>query len=205
MSRFTGSIHKKSRRLGFSLLENNKEFLKGKKRNYAPGQHGATSGRKLSVYGEHLKEKQKIAFMYGLNDRQMRNFVRMAKQMKGSNALNLVLLLESRIDNLVYRMGFASTRRNSRQLVNHGHVLIDGKRVDIPSCIVKPDSIISIKAKTQNNKQIIDSLEKQVSILPFVEVDKKALSGKYLRMPERSEIAADFNEAYVIEYYNRLG
>ena len=128
MSRYTGSINRKSRRYGFSLLENNKEFSKGKKRTYAPGAHGANK-RKLSGYAEQLQEKQKLQFMYGMNDRQFRRLFVVAKKMKGSNAMNLLIVLESRIDNLVFRMGFAPTRRAARQLVNHGHITVNGKKV----------------------------------------------------------------------------
>ncbi|MDR0825722.1 MAG: 30S ribosomal protein S4 [Mycoplasmataceae bacterium] len=199
MSRYTGSVNRKSRRLGFSILENNKEFSKGKKRTYAPGQHGQAN-KKLSGYGEQLQEKQKLAFMYGLNDRQFRRLFTMAKKMKGSNALNLLIILESRLDNLVYRMGFAPTRRASRQLVTHGHILVDGKKLDIASAIIPLKSKISVKEKSH---KLFARDEKAVT-LGFVKVDPTTFTGEYTRYPERNELNQDINETYVVEWFNRL-
>jgi small subunit ribosomal protein S4 len=196
MSRYTGSINRKARRLGFSILENNKEFLKGKKRTTAPGQHGAAQ-KKLSGYGEQLAEKQKLAYMYGMNDRQFRRLFSIAKKMKGSNALNLLIVLESRLDNLVYRMGFAPTRRASRQLVNHGHVLVNGKKIDIPSAIISVGSEIAIKDKSK--KLNIVNFDEKISTLPFVQADQTTKTGKYLRFPERTELNQEINETYVVE------
>jgi small subunit ribosomal protein S4 len=196
MSRYTGSINRKARRLGFSILETGKEFLKGKKRNYAPGQHG-NAQRKLSGYGEQLAEKQKLAFMYGMNDRQFRRLFTIAKKMKGSNALNLLIVLESRLDNLVFRMGFAPTRRAARQLVNHGHVLVNGKKVDIPSAIITIGSTIAIKDKSK--KLGVVNFDEKISTLAFVEADQATKTGKYVRFPERSELNQEINETYVVE------
>jgi small subunit ribosomal protein S4 len=196
MSRYTGSINRKARRLGFSILETNKEFLKGKKRTSAPGQHGAAQ-KKLSGYGEQLAEKQKLAYMYGMNDRQFRRLFSIAKKMKGSNALNLLIVLESRLDNLVYRMGFAPTRRAARQLVNHGHVLVNGKKVDIPSAIISVGSEIAIKDKSK--KLNIVNFDEKISTLAFVEADQATKTGKYLRFPERTELNQEINETYVVE------
>lgn len=196
MSRYTGSIYRKSRRLGFSLLENNKEFSKGKKRTYAPGQHGQ-SRRKLSGYGEQFAEKQKLQFMYGMNDRQFRRLFQIAKDMKGSNSLNLLIVLESRLDNLVFRMGFAPTRRAARQLVNHGHILVDGKKNDIPSSIIKVDSVISVKQSSLTMPIVKDA--KLDHPLAFVEVDNDKKSGKYVRFPQREELNQEVNETYVVE------
>jgi small subunit ribosomal protein S4 len=196
MSRYTGSINRKSRRLGFSILETNKEFSKGKKRTYAPGQHGQNN-RKMSGYGEQLAEKQKLALMYGMNDRQFRRLFMIAKKMKGSTALNLLITLESRLDNLVYRMGFAPTRRASRQLVTHGHVLLNGKKTDIASMIVPLNSEISIKEKSR--KLPIINRDDKIKALAFVEVDQANKTGKYIRYPERSELNQEINETYVVE------
>jgi small subunit ribosomal protein S4 len=201
MSRYLGSINRKSRRLGFSILETNKEFLKGKKRTYAPGQHGQ-SNRKLSGYGEQLAEKQKLALMYGMNDRQFRRLFTIAKKMKGSTALNLLIVLESRLDNLVYRMGFAPTRRASRQLVTHGHVLVNGKKNDIASCVIPLNSEIAIKEKSK--KLPVVNWDDKVKTSGFVEVDQTNKVGKYIRYPERNELNQDINETYVVEWYNRL-
>ena len=196
MSRYTGSINRKSRRYGFSLLENNKEFSKGKKRTYAPGQHGANK-RKLSGYGEQLQEKQKLQFMYGMNDRQFRRLFLIAKKMKGSNALNLMIVLESRIDNLVFRMGFAPTRRAARQLVNHGHVLLNGKKCSIPSTICKIGDKIAIKEKSKAMPLVKDT--QMSKTLDFVKVDASNKTGEYVRFPAREELNQEVNETYVVE------
>ena len=147
MSRYTGSTYRKSRRLGFSILENGKELAK---RPYAPGQHGNERRRKLSDYGTQLQEKQKVRFTYGVSEKQFRNLFTKAGKLEGKHGENFLFLLESRLDNLVYRMGFATTRRQARQLVNHGHVLVDGKKVDIPSYIVKPGQTVEMKEASRN-------------------------------------------------------
>ena len=201
MSRYTGSVNRKSRRLGFSILENNKEFLKGKKREYAPGQHGANN-RKLSGYGQQLAEKQKLALMYGLNNRQFERYFKMAKLMKGATSMNLLIVLESRLDNLVYRMGFASTRRAARQLVNHGHVLVNGKKVDIPSYICEVNDVISIKEKSRKLPIVLANLNTET--LKFVQTNKGEFSSKYVRFPERSELSPDIKETYVVEWFSRI-
>ena len=201
MSRYTGSINRKSRRLHFSILENNKEFLKGKKREYAPGQHGMAN-KKLSGYGQQQVEKQKLAYMYGLNNRQFQRIFRIAKQMQGSTSLNLLIVLESRLDNLVYRMNFAPTRRAARQLVNHGHVLVNGKKCDIPSVIINVGDAITIKEKSRNLPIVKANMENQT--LKFVNVDTASFSGKYVRFPERQELNPDINETYVVEWFSRI-
>lgn len=201
MSRYTGSINRKSRRLHFSILENNKEFLKGKKREYAPGQHGMAN-KKLSGYGQQQVEKQKLAYMYGLNNRQFQRIFRIAKQMQGSTSLNLLIVLESRLDNLVYRMNFAPTRRAARQLVNHGHVLVNGKKCDIPSVIINVGDTVTIKEKSRNLPIVKANMENQT--LKFVNVDTASLTGKYVRFPERQELNPDINETYVVEWFSRI-
>lgn len=194
--RYTGSINKKSRRLGISILENEKEFSKGKKRKYAPGQHGQKKTKTPSEYKLQLTEKQKIAIRYGMNDAQLRRFVLMARKMAGSNSENLMILLESRLDNLVYRLGFAPTRKAARQMVTHGHILVNGKKNDIPSCVVKEGSIITVKEKSTKIHNVVKP-EKD-----FVEVSEKG--GVYKRHPKRDELDPEIKENYVIEYYNRL-
>ena len=201
MSRYTGSVNRKSRRLVFSILENNKEFLKGKKREYAPGQHGAAN-RKLSGYGQQLAEKQKLALMYGLNNRQFERYFKMAKLMKGATSMNLLIVLESRLDNLVYRAGFASTRRAARQLVNHGHVLVNGKKVDIPSYVCEVNDVISIKEKSRKLPIVLANLNNYT--LKFVQTNKGEFSSKYVRYPERSELSPDIKETYVVEWFSRI-
>ncbi len=136
MARYTGPVYKKARRLNFSILDTGKELAR---KPQAPGQHG-TSRKKLSEYGVQLQEKQKVRFLYGLNEKQFRKTFETAGKMKGMQGVNLLILLESRLDNIVYRLGMAKTRKAARQLVNHGHVLVNGKRVDIPSYKVIPNS-----------------------------------------------------------------
>ena len=200
MARYTGPAYKKSRRLGFSTLENGKELAK---RPYAPGQHGAGRRKKPSEYGIQLQEKQKIRFMYGLNEKQFRRLFDKASKMKGITGENFLKLLESRLDNIVYRMGLATTRRAARQLVNHGHILVNGKKVDIPSYICKPGTVIEFKEASRNLKVVNEALEATLNTVAFVEVDKDNKKGKYVRLPERSELNQEVNELLVVEYYNR--
>ena len=201
MARYTGPVWRISRRLNFSILESGKELSK---RAYIPGQHGSATKRiKQSNYGLQKAEKQKIRHMYGLSEKQFYNTYLRASKMAGVTGTNLFILLESRLDNLVYRMGFATTRRAARQLVNHGHILVNGKKVDIPSVQVKPGSTIEVKEKSRNMACITASLESTLSFKDFVEVDKDNKKGKYVRLPERKELNNEVNELLIIEYYNR--
>lgn len=199
MARYTGPVYKKSRRLGFSILETGEELAK---KPTAPGQHG-TSRKKLSEYGVQLQEKQKVRFMYGLNEKQFRKTFVQAGKMKGIHGINLLILLESRLDNLVYRLGMANTRKAARQLVNHGHILVNGKRVDIPSYQVKPGSIISVSEKSQEHPVINSSLENTLNRPSYVSFDSKKKEGTYVRYPEREELNVDINESLIVEFYNR--
>lgn len=200
MARIKGPVWKKSRRLGFSVLETGEEL---QKRQYAPGQHGPTKRIKLTNYGLQLREKQRIRYMYGVNERQFVNLYKKAANSKGVTGETFLFLLESRLDNLVYRMGFARTRRAARQLVNHGHILVNGKKVDIPSYSVKPGSVIEVKEKSKNMTAINEALEASLNTVAFVDVDKDAKKGTYLRLPERSELSSEINELLVVEFYNR--
>lgn len=200
MARYIGPTYKKSRRFGFSILENGKELSK---RPYAPGQHGQDRRKKLSNYGIQLQEKQKVKFMYGLSEKQMEKTFVKAVKMKGVNGENLLKLLESRLDNLVYRIGFATTRKGARQLVNHGHITVNGKRVDIPSYQVKPGDVISLMENDKEMAIVKSSLEALHNRVEFISYDDKKMEGTYVRMPERSELSADIDEALIIEYYNR--
>ena len=199
MSRYTGPRYKVSRRLGFSTLENGKELAK---KPYVPGQHGQRR-KKISGYGIQLQEKQKVRFMYGLSEKQFKKFFTMASKMKGVHGENLLKLLESRLDNLVYRIGFSTSRKGARQLVNHGHITVNGHKVDIPSYIVKPGDVIGLKEKDKEMKIIKESLEALHNRVEFVTYDENKMEGTYVRMPERSELNADIDEALIIEYYNR--
>ncbi|HLR02423.1 MAG TPA: 30S ribosomal protein S4 [Virgibacillus sp.] len=200
MSRYTGSVWKKSRRLGISLSGTGKEL---DKRPYAPGQHGANQRRKMSEYGLQQQEKQKLRFMYGVNERQFRNMFEEAGKMKGVHGENFMLLLESRLDNLVYRLGFARTRKQARQLVNHGHVTVDGKRVDIPSYRLKPGQTIGLRERSRNLDIIKESMEVNNFTPEYISLDADKLEGSYTRYPERSELPAEINEALIVEFYSR--
>ena len=200
MSRYTGSSYKQARRVGFSISETGKELAR---RPYGPGQHGADRKGKLSNYGEQLKEKQKVRFMYGLNERQFKKTFKEAEKMKGMHGENFLKLLESRLDNVVYRLGLSTTRRGARQIVNHGHITVNGKKVDIPSFRVKPGDVIAVKESSKDHKAILSALEKVGKRVEFVTFDDKKLEGKYVRLPERSELNADINEALIVEFYNR--
>ena len=200
MARYTGSSYKQARRVGFSLLENGKELAR---RPYGPGQHGNGRRGKLSDYGIQLKEKQKVRFMYGMNERQFKNTFRKAEKIKGVKGTNFLRLLESRLDNLVYRTGFASTRRGARQLVNHGHVTVNGKKVDIPSYQVKVGDVISLRDKDKNLKVVAESLSKVNKRVDFIKYDEKKMECTYVRLPERNELNTDINESLIVEFYNK--
>ena len=200
MSRYTGSSYKQARRTGFSILENGKELAR---RPYGPGQHGQDRKRKPSNYSVQLKEKQKVRFMYGLNERQFKKTFNEAGKLAGLHGENFLKLLESRLDNLVYRMGFAPTRRAARQLVNHGHITVNGKKVNIPSFRVKVGSTIALKEESKDHKAVKAALEKAIKRPEFVTFDESKLEGTYVRLPERSELNPEINESLIVEYYNR--
>ena len=200
MSRYTGSEYKRARRVGFSISETGKELAR---RPYGPGQHGNARKGKLSDYGTQLKEKQKVRFMYGLSERQFRKTFDEAAKMKGIHGTNFLRLLESRLDNLTYRIGFATTRRGARQLVNHGHVTVNGKKVDIPSYRVKVGDVISLKDKDKELKVVLDSLAKVNKRVEFINYDEKKMEATYVRLPERNELNADINESLIVEFYNK--
>lgn len=200
MARYTGSTYRKSRRLGFSVLENGKELAK---KPYAPGQHGNSRGKKLSDYGTQLQEKQKVRFMYGVNEKQFRRIFEDAGKLEGVHGENFLRLLESRLDNIVYRLGLAKTRKGARQLVNHGHITVDGHKVDIPSYRVKPGSVIAVKEQSKTHPAIKESLEAIHNRVEFVTFDDAKMEGVYVRYPERSELNADINESLIVEFYNR--
>ena len=200
MSRYTGASYRKSRRLGFSILENGKELAK---KPYAPGLHGQKRAKKLSNYGIQLQEKQKVRFMYGLNEKQFRKTFEEAGKLKGVHGENFLRLLESRLDNLVYRIGFASTRKGARQLVNHGHITVNGKKVNIPSYRCIPGDVIAIKENDKNLSVVKSSLEALNNRVEFVTFDEAKMAGTYVRYPERSELNPEINEQLIVEFYNR--
>ena len=198
--RYTGSDWKRSRRLGFSTHETNKELAK---RPYGPGQHGANRKKKMSEYGKQLTEKQKLRQMYGVNERQFRRLFMIALASKEVTGVAFMKLLESRLDNLVYRMGFARTRRAARQLVNHGHIEVNGKKLDIPSALLNVGDVVSVKEGSKDLKVIKESLDSVANKYGWVEVDAEKLCGKYVREVERSELPQDITESQIVEFYNR--
>ncbi|RID86484.1 30S ribosomal protein S4 [Peribacillus asahii] len=200
MARYTGPSWKLSRRLGISLTGTGKEL---EKRPYAPGQHGPNQRKKISEYGLQLQEKQKLRHMYGVTERQFRNLFDKAGKLQGKHGENFMILLESRLDNVVYRLGLARTRRAARQLVNHGHILVDGQRVDIPSYKVLPGQTIAVREKSRNAVAIKEAVEVNNFVPDFLTFDADKLEGTFTRLPERSELPAEINESLIVEFYSR--
>jgi small subunit ribosomal protein S4 len=198
--RYTGSNWKRSRRLGFSTLETGKELAK---RPYGPGQHGNDRKRKPSEYGKQLIEKQKLRHMYDVNERQFRRLFMIALRSTEVTGYAFMKLLESRLDNLVFRMGLARTRRGARQLVNHGHIEVNGKKVDIPSYLCTVGDVISVRENSRDLKVIKESLDSLATKVGWVEVDHEKLSGKFVREVDRKELPQDIVESQIVEYYNR--
>ena len=208
MARYRGPREKLERRLGVDLGLKGERRLAGKsaleKRPYAPGQHGQRRA-KISEYGMQLREKQKAKFMYGVSEKQFRSLFKEAARREGNTGELLIQLLEQRLDNVVYRLGFATTRAFARQLVNHGHILVDGRRVDIPSYRVKPGQKIEVREKSKTNPQIIRSIEltNQTGIVEWVDVDKEKLFGIFTRLPEREEVKIPVEERFIVELYSK--
>lgn len=199
MSRYTGPTWKVARRLGYSISETGKELTK---RNYAPGQHGQKRS-KLSEYGLQLQEKQKVRFTYGVSEKQFHKTFIEAGKLEGIYGENFLKLLESRLDNIVYRLGFAATRKQARQLVTHCHFLVDGKKVNIPSYRLKPGQVVSVKETSKSLVVITSSLEKTIARPDYVSYDENKMAGTFVRMPERNEFLPEINEQLIVEFYNR--
>jgi small subunit ribosomal protein S4 len=208
MARYRGPVEKIERRFGVDLGLKGERRLAGKsaldKRPFAPGQHGQRKA-KISEYGSQLREKQKAKFIYGVSEKQFRNLFKEANRLDGNTGANLIALLETRLDNIVYRMSFATTRNNARQLVNHGHVLVDGKKVSVPSYRVKPGQKVEIKEKTKKNTQVARAMElsNQTGIVEWVDVDKTNLFGIFQRVPERGEVVIPVEERLIVELYSK--
>ncbi|KAB0613585.1 30S ribosomal protein S4 [Campylobacter hyointestinalis] len=208
MARYRGPVEKLERRLGVSLALKGERRLAGKsaldKRPYAPGQHGQRKA-KISEYGLQLREKQKAKFMYGVSEKQFRRLFAEAARRDGNTGALLVSLLEQRLDNVVYRMGFATTRRFARQLVTHGHILVNGKRVDIPSYRVSAGEKIEVAEKSKANPQIVRAIEltNQTGIVAWVDVEKDKKYGIFTRIPEREEVVIPVEERYIVELYSK--
>lgn len=208
MARYRGPVEKLERRFGVSLALKGERRLAGKsaldKRPYAPGQHGARKG-KISEYGLQLREKQKAKFMYGVSEKQFRRLFAEAARRDGNTGVLLIQLLEQRLDNVVYRMSFATTRRFARQLVTHGHILVDGKRVNIPSYRVEAGQKIEIVEKSKNNPQISRAIElsSQTGIVAWVDVEKDKRFGIFTRYPQRDEVIIPVEERFIVELYSK--
>ena len=199
MSRYTGPTWKISRRLGYSITETGKEL---QKRNYAPGQHGQKRG-KLKEYGIQLQEKQRVRFTYGVSEKQFKKTFDEAANMQGMHAHNFLKLLELRLDNLVYRLGFASTRKQARQLVAHGHITVNGKKVDIPSYRVSVGQVIAVKEASRNLDVVKAAMEARQVRAEYLSYDAEKVCGSLVRLPERDEFLTDINGQLIVEFYNR--
>ncbi|MDF2720477.1 MAG: rpsD [Paenibacillus sp.] len=199
MSRYTGPKFKLSRRLGVSLSGTGKEL----KRAFPPGQHGPGQRKKLSGYGIQLQEKQKLRHMYGLGEKQFRNLFDKASKMQGISGENFMVLLESRLDNLVYRLGLANSRAGARQLVSHGHVTVNGKKVDIASYTVSTGDVIGLRERSRALSSIKEALANRNFLPNYLEFADSSMEGKYIRLPERSELPPEIDEKQIVEFYSR--
>ncbi|TDF36690.1 30S ribosomal protein S4 [Alteromonadaceae bacterium M269] len=206
MARYLGPKLKLSRREGTDLfLKSGVRAVDSKcKIDTAPGQHGARRGR-LSDYGVQLREKQKVRRMYGVLEKQFRNYYKEAARLKGNTGENLLQLLEQRLDNVVYRMGYASTRAEARQLVSHKAIVVNGQVVNIPSFNVKADDVVAVREKSKNQARIGAALElaEQREKPTWIEVDSKKMEGTFKRIPERSDLSAEINEQLIVELYSK--
>ena len=207
MARYLGPKAKLSRREGTDL------FLKSARRSIAdkakfdskPGQHGRTSGQRTSDFGLQLREKQKVKRMYGVLERQFRRYFQEADRRRGNTGANLLSVLESRLDNVVYRMGFGSTRAEARQLVSHKAMTVNGQCVNIPSYMVKTGDVVAVRDKSKKQNRIVEALQlaQQVGLPAWVEVSIEKTEGIFKKVPDRDEFASDVNESLIVELYSR--
>jgi len=208
MSKYLGPVCKLCRREGMKL------FLKGQRcftdkcaferRAYPPGEHGRRSS-KLSPYGIQLREKQKVKRLYGVLERQFKKYFRMAERQRGITGENLLRILESRLDNVVYRMGFASSRREARQLVHHGHFTVNGRRVDIPSYLVRAGDVIEVAPKSKQVERILNAIDmaQQRGVPEWIDVDYDQMKGTIRALPTRDQIFEDIQEQLIVEFYSK--
>ena len=201
MARFTGPKHKLCRRLGECIWKN--PNCPSIKRPVPPGQHGANVRRKKSVYGTQLLQKQKLKMHYGIMEKQLRRIFAKAKNMGGVTDSNLLMLLESRLDCIIYRLGFAASRDQARQLVRHGHFQVNGRRVNIPSFQVKPNDIVSMRLGSAAETVIRDATDLTASVAPWLQADHDGLTGKILKAPDRAEIDTAVQESLIVELYSK--
>jgi len=208
MARYRGPVEKIERRLDADLGLKGERRLNGKsaleKRPFPPGQHGQRR-TKISEYGLQLREKQKAKYLYGVSEKKFRAYFKEAVRRDGNTGENLITLIEQRLDNVVYRMGFATTRAFARQITTHGHILVDGKKVDIPSFVVKPGQKIEIKEKSKSNPQVVRALEltNQTGMVEWVDVDKDKVFGIFSRIPTREEVVIPVEERLIVELYSK--
>jgi small subunit ribosomal protein S4 len=199
MARYTGPKFKLSRRLGISLSGTGKEL----KRPFPPGQHGPGQRKKISGYGLQLQEKQKLRHMYGLGEKQFRNLFDKASKIKGVTGEIFMGMLESRLDNLIYRLGFAHTRAGARQLVAHGHVTVNGKKVDIASYSVSVGDVLGLRERSRGLSSVKEALANRNYLPNYLEFNEQALEGKFVRQPERAELPQEIDEKQIVEFYSR--
>lgn len=201
MARYTGPSTKIARKFGEPIFGPDKSF---ERKNFPPGQHGlARKRKKTSEYGVQLKEKQKVKYTYGVLERQFRNLYEKASKMKGRKGENLVMLLESRLDNLVYRLGIAPTRAAARQLVSHCHIVLNGSVCNIPSTLVKPGEIIGVRERSKSLEVVQDSIAARANKYPWLEWNAASLEGKFLNLPDRTEVPETINEQLIVELYSK--
>ncbi len=205
MARYTGPKAKLCRRFGENIFGTAKYDRILTKRNFPAGQHGKSFRRKVSDYGMHLKEKQKLRLIYCLLEKQFHNYFVKAEKMSGVTGDNLLQLLERRLDNVVYRLGFAVTRMQARQFVNHGHISVNGNKVDIPSYLVKPGDIIAVREKSRSNKMILDAMERTETTSPYswLSVNKEQANGQFLSIPVVSDIPSTVDVRLIVEFYSK--
>lgn len=200
MARYTGPKHRLARREGVNILDKQSTSLQ-RRLMVLPGVHGKKSKRRLSEYGQQLREKQKAKVIYGMFEKQFKSLVKTVRKQKGDTSEMIISLLETRLDNVVYRLGFAKSRFQARQFVGHGHVLVNGKKMTIPSHHIKEGDVVSLKEKIQATPSITELLSEKKDVVPFLE--RQGTSGKLIRMPKREDLQVPFNTQQIIEYYSR--
>lgn len=200
MARYTKSKHKLARRFGVNVLDKTSNSLQ-RRLNIPPGVHGAKRKRQLSEFGQQLKEKQKAKAVYGVMEKQFKNLVQRVQKQKGETGELLISFLETRLDNVVYRLGFANSRFQARQYVGHGHIFVNGKKLTIPSYHVQENDVVSIAPNFQKNAAVVKLVEEKGEVVAFL--DRQGLAGKLIRMPKREDIQVPFDTQLIIEYYSR--
>ena len=200
MARYTGPKHRLARRVGVNVLDKTSNSL-ARRLSVPPGVHARKRKRRLSEFGQQMVEKQKAKFTYGIMEKQFKNLVEKVSKRKGDTQEFMISLLETRLDNVVYRLGFGKTRNMARQMVTHGHILVNGKKVSIPSYSVLEGDVITLSKKAQGNVGVLNALKEEKELLPFVK--REGLTGKLLRLPKREDLQMPFNLRQIIEYYSR--